>query len=316
MRRPVPVSGAPYALRETGIVTGVNLASPTSQRGLLAAVAAGATLFLAACGSGMGGMDHGSSGMPSSMSPGMSMGDPKAGLASSEQGYTFDSSLSSLDAAGDTYRFRILGPGGKPQTSFAEDQTKLMHFLAVRADLTNYQHLHPEMAGDGTWSVQMPGLSSGPYRVYASFMARDSAGARHPLVLSRALTVPGTYQSTPLPAAADSTTVDGYTVSFQGQLMSGMAMPLKVHISKDGQPVTTLQSYLGMYAHLTAFRAGTMAFAHLHPAQGATDGKEGGPDLALHAELPAAGDYRIFLQFQTEGQLHTAALTVRATGMR
>jgi hypothetical protein len=65
-------------------------------------------------------------------------------------------------------------------------------------------------------------------------------------------------------------------------------------------------------AHLTAFRSGTMAFAHLHPEQGATEGKDGGPDLSFDAELPSAGAYRLFLQFQTAGTLHTAVVTVQA----
>ena len=40
-------------------------------------------------------------------------------------------------------------------------------------------------------------------------------------------------------------------------------------------------------------------------------GRGGGPDLAFHAELPAAGDWRLFLQFEAAGSLHTAALTLR-----
>ncbi|MGH7881560.1 MAG: hypothetical protein ACREN8_01435 [Candidatus Dormibacteraceae bacterium] len=254
-----------------------------------------------------------SSGGMSQSSPDMHMGDPNGGLAMSEQGYTFDSSSSSLPVNGNQeYRFRILSPTGKPQTSFAIDQTQLMHFYVVRADLTNYQHLHPELASDGTWSTHLPPSAPGPYRVYASFIARDSSNKEHELVLSRELTVPGTYQSVALPAANSTTEVDGYTVALQGQQVSGMGMPFTVHITRRGQPVTNLQPYLGTYAHLTAFRSGNLAFAHLHPEQTARSGKGGGPDLTFHAQLPAAGDYRLFLQFQTEGQLHTAAITVHA----
>ncbi|MGV9242332.1 hypothetical protein [Streptomyces sp. NPDC003710] len=39
-------------------------------------------------------------------------------------------------------------------------------------------------------------------------------------------------------------------------------------------------------------------------------GDHGGPDLYFHAELPTSGNWRLFLQFQTGGTLHTAALTL------
>ncbi len=35
-----------------------------------------------------------------------------------------------------------------------------------------------------------------------------------------------------------------------------------------------------------------------------------GPELTFQAELSEAGDYRLFLQFQTQGRLHTAAVTL------
>jgi hypothetical protein len=91
--------------------------------------------------------------------------------------------------------------------------------------------------------------------------------------------------------------------------MAGMEHPLTVTVSRDGKPVTDLQPYLDSYAHLTAFHAGDLAFAHLHPA-GAVDGDRGGPTMTFHAELPRSGDWRLFLQFQTAGRLHTAALTL------
>ena len=301
------------------------LSFPASRRALVAALAVLTTLALAACGSSSqqssggsgeesGGMHHGSSGMPSGgTSPGMNMADPNAGLAPSEQGYTFDSPFTTFSAGGNQgYRFRILGPDGKAHTSFAEDQTKLMHFYAIRSDLTNFQHLHPSMGKDGTWSVQLPADAPGPYRVYASFVAKDGSGKHHELVLSCLLTVSGAYQGAALPPATGSAEVDGYTVTLHGQLMGGMAMPATVSITKAGEPVSDLQPYLETYAHVTAFRSGDLAFAHLHPQQGAKEGGHGGPDLPLQAQLPSAGDYRLFIQFQTAGLLHTAVMTAHA----
>jgi hypothetical protein len=88
-----------------------------------------------------------------------------------------------------------------------------------------------------------------------------------------------------------------------------MASELGVNVTRDGQPVTDLQPYLDTYAHLTAFHEGDLAFAHLHP-KGAVSGDRGGPDLAFEAALSKPGNWRLFLQFQTAGVVHTGAVTI------
>lgn len=98
-------------------------------------------------------------------------------------------------------------------------------------------------------------------------------------------------------------------VAGTGDLTAGKAAELTVSVANDGKPVTDLQPYLDTYAHLTAFHEGDQAFAHLHP-ETKVSGDRGGPDLPFHAQLPDAGNWRLFLQFQTGDKLHTAALTL------
>jgi hypothetical protein len=86
-----------------------------------------------------------------------------------------------------------------------------------------------------------------------------------------------------------------------------MSSPFTVTITRDGQPAD-LQPYLDAYAHLTAIHAGDLAFAHLHPHAGGP-----GRPLSFEAMLPSPGQWRLFLQFQTPGTLHTIAVTVRAS---
>ena len=103
---------------------------------------------------------------------------------------------------------------------------------------------------------------------------------------------------------------DGYTLKLDTtQVMAGMDNPLTVTVSKNGTPVADLQPYLDTYAHLTAIHEGDQAFAHLHP-QAEINGNTGGPKLAFQAMFTRSGNWRLFLQFQTGGQLHTAALTL------
>ncbi|SEP53326.1 hypothetical protein SAMN04489732_12650 [Amycolatopsis saalfeldensis] len=247
--------------------------------------------------------------MPGMDGSAMPSGD---GLAPSASGFRFAPTTTSLPAGqAAPVRFQIQGADGKPVTAFEPDQTKLMHFYLIRSDLTGFQHVHPEMAADGTWTAPVAALQAGTYRAYASFITKDGTGKAVPLVLSEQLTVPGTPTVQPVPPASTTTQVDGYTLTLSGNVHSGMPGTLTVAVSKDGQPITDLQPYLDTYAHLTAFHEGDLAFAHLHP-EGAVSGDHGGPTLSFHAELPKAGNWRLFLQFQTAGVLHTAAITLTA----
>lgn len=63
-------------------------------------------------------------------------------------------------------------------------------------------------------------------------------------------------------------------------------------MGRDGRPVHELESYLGTYAHLTAFHEGDLAFAHTHP-NGTAVNDRGGPDLTAHAMLPRVGAWRL-----------------------
>jgi hypothetical protein len=161
--------------------------------------------------------------------------------------------------------------------------------------------------------VDRPPLASaqpGTYRAYTSFITKDPSGQTVPLVLSQLVTVPGAVTATPLPAASVTTQADGYTVTLSGdQATAGREQTLNVTVSHDGQPVTDLQPYLDTYAHLTAFHDNDLAFAHLHP-HGTVNGDHGGPALSFAASLPQAGNWRLFLQFQTASVLHTAAVTL------
>lgn len=284
------------------------------------AAAAALGLTLAACG----GSTHSGHGAASASAtaaspdmPGMSGMDSASvgdGLAAARDGYTFTSGTRTLPASIDPtdYRFTITGPDGKPVTAYTPDQTKKLHFYAVRSDLTGFQHIHPTLAADGTWTAHLDGLDAGEYRFFAAFTPAQGAGAGQDFVLSRTVRVPGAGQdhATPLPQPSSTATVDGYTVTVRGELMSGMAHPLEVRITRDGKPATDLQPYLGTAAHLTAFHSGDQAFAHLHPTSTADSLHTGA--LTFHAELPSAGTWRLYLQFQTAGRLHTAALTLHA----
>jgi len=231
------------------------------------------------------------------------------GLADTVNGYTLAlrTPPAATPATATTY---VITRHGKTVTAFDPEQTKLMHFYLIRSDLSGFQHVHPSMSPDGAWSAPTTAVTPGAYRIYVQFVPHaDAAGGA--LTLSTRVTVPGMNETAlaPLPPPSPSTEVDGYSVALDGALAAGREVPLRITITKNGQPVTDLQPYLDTYAHVTAIHQGDLAFAHLHP-DGAVSGDHGGPTLTVHAQLPERGNYRMFIQFQTDGALHTAAITV------
>jgi hypothetical protein len=231
------------------------------------------------------------------------------GLQVSENGYTLDAAGSLPAGAATPVSFRILGPDVQPVTAYDAAHDEDLHLIAVRRDLTGYQHVHPELAPDGTWSVPLE-LTAGSWRLFADF---DPAGPDEPLVLGADVAVAGDHAPQPLPAPSATAEVDGYTVTLDGELVPGQESELTLSVSRDGQPVTDLQPYLAAYGHLVALRDGDLAYLHVHPAGEPGDGTTApGPDVTFYATAPSAGDYRLFLDFRHGDVVHTAEFTVRA----
>jgi hypothetical protein len=232
--------------------------------------------------------------------------DQPGGLASSRGGYTL-TPTDSMPTAG-TFSFTITGPDGAPVTDFDVEHDKRMHLIVVRRDTTGFQHVHPEMAADGTWSVPLTLPAGGSYRAFADFTPTGGAS----LTLGTDISVPGTFEPvTHQPSRI--ATVDGYEVELTGDLAPGQASPLTVTVRKDGQPVTDLQPYLAAYGHLVALREGDLAYLHVHPEGSPGDGRTAaGPEIRFSAEVPSAGSYRLFLDFQHDRVVRTAEFTVPA----
>jgi hypothetical protein len=236
--------------------------------------------------------------------------DLPAGLTVSESGYAFDLAEPALPAGSATpVAFRVLGPDGGPVTEYDVDHDVDLHLIAVRRDLSGFQHVHPELGPDGVWRIPLA-LDPGAWRLFADF---TPTALGENLTLGADLAVAGEYSPAPLPAESMTAEVDGFTVVLTGSLEPGRESDLTLSISRDGRPVTDLQPYLGAYGHLVVLREGDLAYLHAHP----TDGPGGataapGPHVRFATTAPSAGTYRLFLDFQHGSVVRTAAFTVAA----
>ena len=230
-------------------------------------------------------------------------GHEPGGLASTSDGYTFVPDTTTLGSG--TFAFRITGPDGVPVTAFDQVHDRQLHLVVVRRDATGFQHVHPERDAAGTWRVPLTVPAGGVYRAFADFT--PTGGPETTLGVD--LFAPGDFQPV-AQAPSRTSTVDGYTVTLDGELVPGATSPLRLNVTRDGAPVTDLQPYLGAYGHLVALRGGDLAYLHVHPGSTATSG----PVVGFDAEVPSAGTYRMFFDFQVGGVVRTADFTVTTAG--
>lgn len=234
------------------------------------------------------------------------------GLTVSATGHTLQLATDALEPGrGREVAFTITGPDGEPVTDYDVVHEKQLHLIAVRRDLTGFQHLHPTLDAHGVWRTGID-LTPGAWRIFADFSTDDT-----PLTLGADLQIAGHYA--PVESVAESRTaeVDGYRVRLTGDLTPGRDGELRLRISKDGEPVTALQPYLGAYGHLVALRAGDLAYLHVHPDGEPGDGSTpAGPEVVFHATAPTAGRYHLYLDFRHGGVVRTAAFTLTVEGPR
>ena len=285
----------------------MNTASKVSAYGLALVIAFGGAWAAGAVVGPLGGttppsadgMAHGSSAEPMSALP--------PGLSVAENGYTMRlASDTVVTGAQQPFRFHISGPDGSPLTKFEVQHDKLLHLVLVRRDGSGYQHLHPEMAADGTWTVPLGLAAAGSYRVFADF--KPEGGAK--TTLGADVQAPGAFEPRQYPADSRESTVDGYTVRLDGGLKAGAESPVTATVTRNGQPVTDLQPYLGANGHLVALRGADLAYLHVHPQ----DAPGAGPEVKFLVEVPTTGRYRLFLDFQHEGRVRTAEFTLGTDG--
>jgi len=136
-------------------------------------------------------------------------------------------------------------------------------------------------------------------------------------VLGVRFIITGDTSYVPLPAAAPAASAGPYTVrrlDGTARQAHGNPAPLRLQVLDAGvRPVTSLEPYLGAFAHISAFDALTQAMTHVH-AVAAPDGQPPGDGvLAFHTVWSSPGAQRVFVEFQVAGTVQLAAFTVVVT---
>jgi hypothetical protein len=229
------------------------------------------------------------------------------------------------------------------------DHGKLMHMFLVREpDLGAFAHLHPvpRSTAMDNFTVQVPALPPGRYRVYGDIV--HESGYAQTLVAAATITGeagpnhPGdpddtSFQGDAVRDEASPAFVapDGTVITWRREpepLVAGQDCLLTFGASaQDGEPVE-LEPYMGMLGHVAVSRDDGSVFAHLHPSGSVSMAAlqkfergivfrdphashiEGpGHELSIPYAFPRPGRYRLWVQMKRAGRVVTGAFdaTVR-----
>ena len=223
------------------------------------------------------------------------------GLAQEQDGYRLELPENRLAPGEQRFGFTVVGPDG-PVTTYDEAHERDLHLIVVRRDLTGFQHVHPTLdSATGDWSTTLA-LEPGSWRALADFVP---AGGEQ-LVLGADLNVEGSGTVQPLGADVLGVSVDGYDVTLGLDPVAGAETRTVATVMRDGQEVTDLGQYLGALGHLVVLRDGDLDYVHGHPVEATGTGPVIPFDITFHT----GGRYRLFLEFEHDGAVHTAAFTV------
>jgi Heavy metal binding domain len=226
-------------------------------------------------------------------------------------------------------RFTIFNPKtGKQVSDFQITHDKLYHLFIISQDLSEFQHIHPSLQSDGSFTIETRLPRAGLYKVYSDFYPSDGT----PQVLQQHIATAG-YKPDLVGGmaylVADTTfvkTFDSLKVELKldpEQLIAGQPVALKYHITdaKTGVPVRDLVPYLGAMGHTLILSEDQVDYVHSHPEEEVAPGADaskvrGGPDVTFNAFLPRPGNYRIWTQFQRGDRLTTVSFTIHAEPLK
>lgn len=198
---------------------------------------------------------------------------------------------------------------------------KKIHLIVVSNDLSYFEHIHPDYQADGSYQIKLLGTgqnySNGPGKNetrfenggdYFLFADYKPTGGSHqvekvPVKVNGASKAPVSFKADKL-----SGTSDNYSVTLNvtgGKFITGSQLHIAGTVLKDGKQIdaTTLENYLGAKAHMVVISMDEKEYLHVHPD--VADGK-----FDLNTTFKKPGIYRGWIQFQSEGKVHTIDFTM------
>jgi hypothetical protein len=194
---------------------------------------------------------------------------------------------------------------------------KKIHLIVVSRDLAYFDHIHPQRQANGSYEIRVLTKGEkyskakfqneahfdkgGDYVLFADYLPTGASHQLERIDLNVAGPANPSQQFTKEKLVA---TTDDYEVTLQpkdAKLLTGELMHIAAIIKKSGKeiPADQFENYLSAKAHVVVISEDTKNYLHVHPD--VSNGR-----LDLHTTFEKPGIYRGWLQFQTNGEVHTA----------
>ncbi|MBI3653192.1 MAG: hypothetical protein HY231_19365 [Acidobacteria bacterium] len=198
------------------------------------------------------------------------------------------------------FRFVIINPKtSAPNQQFALSHEKYFHLFIVSQDLTQFQHIHPALNSDGSFTIETVLPHAGHYKIYCDFYPVEGSpqvlqqnistyGYRADLFAARPKIKPDsvfikTVEGEKIQAenaenlgvnraAVNAKPVNGLKVELQiepQEIIAGRPATLKYHLTdaKTGAPIKDLSPYLGAFGHTLILSEDQIEYVHSHPTE-------------------------------------------------
>lgn len=196
---------------------------------------------------------------------------------------------------------------GNPVRDFDTFQEKLMHLILVRDDLEFFSHLHPEYDGKGNFQIETSVPSPGNYTFFCDY---QPAGAKERISVLK-LGVMGKVPSSARPnVGVTRKTIGGTKIEMSSspniaKANEDIAIAFDLKQTANDLPVQGLRLYLGEKGHLVIIKSSTSLeagnYIHAHATR-----EDGTSQIRFMTRFPETGLYKLWCQFDLNGNIHTA----------
>jgi hypothetical protein len=182
------------------------------------------------------------------------------------------------------------------------------HLFLISQDMTWFQHIHPEVMGDGSFAITVQFPKPAFYRVLTDFWPLSGT----PQLVEKTLLVSGPgfkLQTAKLQTELSPQKTENLTVEFTSvpdHPIAGQKTLIFVRLT----PNEEIENYLGAPAHMLAASADLIDLIHTHPVQVNDPPGNDYKEMQFNVFFPRPGMHRIWLQFQRKGIVNTAAFNL------
>lgn len=187
---------------------------------------------------------------------------------------------------------------------------KPIHLFILSSDLEYFAHEHPTMAPGGIFRHHTTLPKPGIYKVFADFYPLNGT----PQLVPKIISTQGFRKSiddTFVHPARDIAPKEGANLKVALTLDPIEPVPAKkTLLFLDLDPIEGLEPFLGAWAHMLIESHDLIDTIHAHPSVADASGK-----MQFDVFFPREAIYRIWIQFQRQGQVNTVAFTLPVKGL-